>query len=146
MPSAGPATRSTRTPSSARWRAPPSDAGLLLSALAGPDPVAPIALDDDPRAFASLPARGLEGLRVAWSATTDGLPYEPEILDVLAAARERLAGSGARVAPLEPDLAGADEVFETFRALGMVPMAAEIEAHPGGFKETVATTSRAAWR
>jgi amidase len=114
-----------------------SDAGLLLSALAGPDPVAPAALDDDPRAFASLPARGLEGLRVAWSATTDGLPYEPEILDVLAAARERLAGSGVQVTPLEPDLEGADEVFETFRALGMVAMAAEIEAHPVGFKETV---------
>src|SRR3954467_12890568 len=97
---------------------PTSDAGLLLSALAGPDPGAPMALDDDPRAFASLPARGLEGLRIAWSATTDGLPYEPEILDVLAAARERLAGSGAGHEPLEPDPAGADAVFQTLRARG----------------------------
>jgi amidase len=114
-----------------------SDAGLLLSALAGPDAGVPMALDDDPRTFASLPGRALEGLRIAWSTTTDGLPYEPEIPSVLATARERLAGSGAHVTQLEPDLEGADEVFETFRALGMVPMAAEIEAHPDGFKETV---------
>ena len=114
-----------------------SDAGLLLAALAGGDAGAPIALDDDPRPFASLPARGVQDLRVAWSATTDGLPYEPEILDVLATARERLAGSGAQVTQLEPDLEGADEVFETFRALGMVPMAAQIEAHPDAFKATV---------
>jgi len=114
-----------------------ADAGLLLSVLAGHDSVAPMALDDDPRAFASLPARGLAGLRIAWSTTTAGLPYEPEVLSVLAGTRERLVGSGAQVTQLEPDLDGADEVFETFRALGMVPMAAEIEAHPDGFKETV---------
>ena len=114
-----------------------ADAGLLLSVLAGHDSVAPMALDDDPRAFASLPARGLEGLRIAWSTTTAGLPYEPEVLSVLAGTRERLVGSGAQLTQLEPDLDGADEVFETFRALGMVPMAAEIEAHPDGFKETV---------
>ena len=114
-----------------------ADAGLLLSVLAGHDSVAPMALDDDPRAFASLPARGLEGLRIAWSTTTAGLPYEPEVLSVLAGTRERLVGSGAQLTQLEPDLDGADQVFETFRALGMVPMAAEIEAHPDGFKETV---------
>ena len=114
-----------------------ADAGLLLSVLAGHDSVAPMALEDDPRAFASLPARGLEGLRIAWSTTTAGLPYEPEVLSVLAGTRERLVGSGAQLTQLEPDLDGADEVFETFRALGMVPMAAEIEAHPDGFKETV---------
>jgi amidase len=114
-----------------------SDAGLLLSVLAGPDAAAPISLTDDPRPFAALPARGLDGLRVAWSTTTAGLPYEPEILSVLAGVRERLRGAGADLADLEPDLDGADEVFETFRALGMVPMAAEIEAHPDAFKETV---------
>jgi amidase len=114
-----------------------ADAALLLSVLAGHDSVAPMALEADPRAFASLPARGLEGVRIAWSTTTGGLPYEPEVLSVLAGARERLAGSGAHITGLEPDLDGADEVFETFRALGMVPMAAEIEAHPDGFKETV---------
>ncbi len=113
------------------------DAGLLLSALAGYAPASPIALGDDPRTFAAIPALELGGVRIAWSATTGGLPYEPEILAVLAAARERLAGSGAVIAELEPDLEGADEVFETFRSLGMVPMAAEVEAHPDGFKATI---------
>jgi amidase len=67
----------------------------------------------------------------------DGLPIEPEVRAVHAAARERLAAAGAHVTDLEPDLAGADEVFETYRSLAMVAMADEVAAHPEGFKETV---------
>jgi amidase len=114
----------------------PRDAGLLLSVLAGYDARSPIALADDPAAFADVAARDLEGVRIAWSATA-GLPVDPEILAVLAAAREVLVARGAVIADVEPDLDGADEVFETFRALGMVPMAADIEAHPGLVKETI---------
>jgi amidase len=137
VPSGGPGDAFNPHPVLGPMARDATDAGLLLSVLAGYDAVAPIALADDPRGFAALPACGLEGLRVAWSATTAGLPYEPQILAVLATVRERLVGAGADVADLEPDLDGADEVFETFRALGMVAMAAEVEAHPDGFKETI---------
>ena len=116
----------------------PRDAGLLLSVIAGPDRRSPIALDDDPAPFADVRARALSGLRVAWSATADGLPVDPEILAALARARERLAGAGAEVVDREPDLSGADEVFETFRALGMVgALADEVDARPHLVKETV---------
>ncbi|MEA2179279.1 MAG: amidase, partial [Solirubrobacteraceae bacterium] len=115
----------------------PHDAGLLLSALAGYDACSPIALAEDPRTFADVPAVDLPGVRIAWSATADGVPVEPEVLAVLALARERLQSGGAVVTDLEPDLAGADEVFETFRALGMVSMAADVEAHPQLIKETI---------
>jgi amidase len=115
----------------------PRDAGLLLSALAGPDAISPIALDEDPAPFADVAARDLLGVRIAWSATAGGLPVEPEILDVLAAARARLHARGAEVVDVEPDLSGADEVFETFRALGMIALAGAVEAHPDLVKETV---------
>ena len=87
--------------------------------------------------FADVRARPLETLRIAWSATADGLPVQPEIREVLAGARERLSAGGAQIAGLEPDLRGADDVFETFRALGMVAMAADVEAQPGLVKETI---------
>jgi amidase len=115
----------------------PRDAGLLLSVLAGHDAVSPIALDEDPAPFATVAPRDLRGLRIAWSATAGGLPVQPEILEVLAAARARLHARGAEVADVEPDLSGADEVFETFRALGMVSLAATVDAHPDLVKETV---------
>jgi amidase len=115
----------------------PRDAGLLLSVLAGHDARSPIALDDDPAPFADVRPRGPAGLRIAWSATAGGVPVDPSILDVLAGARDRLRAAGAQVAEIEPDLTGADEVFETFRALGMVAMAGDVEAHPDLFKATI---------
>jgi amidase len=117
----------------------PRDAGLLLSVLAGYDARSPIALDEAPAAFADVRGRELSGLRVAWSATVGGLPVAPEVLAVLATARERLVAAGAQVTDCDPDLTGADEVFETFRALGMVAMAGDVEAHPDLVKETIRT-------
>ena len=113
------------------------DTGLLLSVLAGYDARSPIALADDPSGFADVPARELGNVRIAWSATADGVPVQREILDVLAGARGALAAQGATVTELEPDLSGADEVFETFRALGMVAMADAVEATPELVKETI---------
>ena len=125
LPVLGPIARSSR------------DAGLLLSVIAGYDAVSPIALAEDPAGFAAVEPRDLEGVRIAWSATVGGLPVQRDIRDVLAAARERLSAHGAVVVDLEPDLDGADEVFETFRALGMVAMSPAIEKTPDQFKATI---------
>lgn len=92
------------------------DAALLLAAISGPDPRAPLSLDDDPAPFASLAPRPLAGARIAWSETVDGLPIDPAVSAALAVVRERLEAAGAEVVPTEPDLSGADQVFETFRA------------------------------
>jgi amidase len=99
-----------------------ADTALLLAVLAGPDPRVPLALDGpapaltDPAQIAVLLTRDLRGLRVAWSPDL-GLPVEPEVLEVLAPAREVLAGLAGTVTDATPDLSGADEVFRTFRAL-----------------------------
>jgi amidase len=98
-----------------------ADTALLLAVLAGPDPRVPLALDqpppaiDNPAQIAALLDRDLGGLRIAWSPDL-GLPVEPDVLGVLAPAREVLAELGARVTDAAPDLSGADEVFRTFRA------------------------------
>jgi len=99
-----------------------ADAALLLAVQAGPDPRAALALDAPPPRLAEpgdvrrLLAQDLSGLRVAWSADL-GLPVEPAVRATLAPARTVLAGLGGQVSDATPDLAGADEVFRTWRAL-----------------------------
>ncbi len=100
------------------------DAGLLLAAMAGPDSRAPLALDE-------LAPLDLAGARVAWSATVDGLPIEPEVTAALTSARAALLDLGAEVEEVEPDLSGADEVFETFRSLSFLgELGAEVAERP----------------
>jgi amidase len=114
------------------------DAALLLAAIAGPDPRAPLALDEDPRQFAALLAGELDGVRIAWSETVDGLPVEPEVSAALAPARRRLAELGAEVEAVEPDLGGADQVFETYRSLEFFAgHGAEVRADPDLVKPEV---------
>jgi amidase len=113
-----------------------ADLALVLAAIAGPHPRDPLSLD----AFMApeLPAVGLRGVRVAWSGTVDGLPVEPAVTQALAPARQALVDGGAEVSDLEPDLEGADFVFETFRSLAFWHnFAAEARTHPELIKEEV---------
>jgi len=89
------------------------DAGLLLAALAGYDRRSPIALPDDPQAFAALEPSELRRVRIAWSRTVGGLPIEPEVTAVLETERARLVDLGCVVEDVEPDLRDADVCWET---------------------------------
>ncbi|MFT3864390.1 MAG: amidase [Solirubrobacterales bacterium] len=107
------------------------DAALLLAAISGPDPRAPLSLDQDPAPFASLAPRELTGARIAWSDTVDGLPIDPAVSAALAGARELLEAAGATIVPIEPDLSGADQTFETFRSFEFFSShGPEVREHP----------------
>jgi amidase len=107
------------------------DAALFLAAISGPDPRAPLSLDQDPAPFASLTPRELAGARIAWSETVDGLPIDPAVSAAMAEVRERIEAAGATVVPVEPDLSGADQVFETFRSFEFFSShGAEVREHP----------------
>ena len=99
-----------------------ADAALLLAVQSGPDPRATLALDAPPPKLAApgdvrrVLGQDLSGLRVAWSADL-GLPVDPAVRATLAPARQVLADLGGQVSDAAPDLAGADEVFRTWRAL-----------------------------
>ncbi len=114
-----------------------ADAALLLAVLAGPDPRVPLALDQPPPAVAepaqigALLDRDLDGLRIAWSPDL-GLPVEPDVVQVLAPAREVLTGLGGRVTDAAPDLSGADEVFRTFRAFAFATFRRDLLAQAPG--------------
>ena len=108
-----------------------ADTALLLAVLAGPDPRVPLALDlpspdiSDPAQIRALLDRDLKGIRIAWSRDL-GLPVEPDVLEVLAPARQVLAGLGCEVTDAEPDLSGADEVFRTLRAFAFATFRADL--------------------
>ena len=107
------------------------DSALLLAAISGPDPRAPLSLDEDPAPFGSLVPRDLAGARIAWSDTVDGLPIDPAVSAALARVRERVEAAGVEVVPVEPDLSGADRVFETFRSFEFFAShGAEVREHP----------------
>jgi amidase len=114
------------------------DTSLMLAAISGPDGRAPAAIDQDPLPFASIRPLPLRDVRVAWSESVDGLPVEPSVTAALAPARDALVGMGAMVEDVEPDLSGADRVFETFRALEFFEgHGADTERHPDLVKPEV---------
>ena len=108
-----------------------ADVALLLAAMAGPDPRDPLS---GTVARFELPVSleaDLRDRRVAWSASLGGLPVEADVLDALAPARRVVADLTAGVEADEPDLTGADMVFEHWRAYLMAAGLAELAAQEG---------------
>jgi len=94
-----------------------ADVALQLSVIAGPDPRAPLSLQEDAQRFAApLPER-LDGLRVAWAPDLGGrVAVDPALSSVLAGSARVFEELGATVEEACPDLSGADDVFGTLRA------------------------------
>src|SRR4051794_6250416 len=145
-----PGTRSASTGrSAARWRtspccsppppaptppAPPS----RPSARAGPAPRVPLSPAGPGPAFACIRPAVTGGLRIAYSPALGGLPVEPAVSAVTAAAAELLAGLGCAVIEAEPDLSGADAAFETLRAIAFErDLGTLLDEHPAELKDTV---------
>jgi amidase len=96
-----------------------ADVALTLSVLAGPDRRAPMAMAEPGATFAPpLPERDLRGLRVAFSPTLGGLPVDGDVLAVVEPHRQTFTDLGCVVEDADPGWDGADEAFETLRALG----------------------------
>ena len=95
------------------------DAALMLSVMAGPDRRDPLSIAIDGDTFLAPLERDFKGVRIAYSATLGGLPVEAEVRAATRRSVSRLEQLGAIVEEAEPDLSGADQAFETLRALSM---------------------------
>lgn len=93
------------------------DLALFLSVIAGPDPRSPIALSDPGAIFRRPLDRSFKGVRVAWFKDLGGIPFEPEIREVVNSQRKTFESLGCIVEEAEPDFTGTDEGFKTLRAL-----------------------------
>ena len=114
------------------------DAALMLSAIAGPDPRAPLAIRESGRAFALPLERDFKGATVAWSMDFGGLPVDHEVTSAIEAKRQVFDDLGMTVKPGQPDFTEADEVFKTLRAWSFIQGYGDLlETHRDQIKDTV---------
>jgi amidase len=92
------------------------DLALQLTAVAGPDPRAPISITEPGSVFAQPLEHSFKGVRLAWSRDLGGLPVDPRVTAVLEAQRCVFEDLGMIVEDAQPDFADADEVFKVLRA------------------------------
>jgi amidase len=111
--------------------------------MAGPDPRAPLSLDEPADALVLGADVDPRGARIAWSRNLGDLPVEPEVAVVLEDARAALEAMGCLVEDVEPDLTAADEAFEVLRAVGYAhAFGAMLEAHGDELKDTIVWNAR----
>jgi amidase len=113
------------------------DTALLLSAMAGPDPRAPLSLETPGEAFARPLEHDFRGVRIAWSRDLGGLPVDARVKSVIEASRSAFTDLGCEVEEAEPDWSGADEAFKTLRAWEFAQTFAEL---PGAARSLLKDT------
>ena len=114
------------------------DAALMLSVIAGPDPRAPISLPEPGATFRPPLERDVAGAAVAWSRDLGGLPVDPRVTAVVETGRAAIEGLGCRVEDAEPDVTGAAEVFQVWRAWYFeLCYGALLDEHRDAMKDTV---------
>jgi amidase len=114
------------------------DVALQLTAMAGPDPRAPLSIEQPASLFEQPLERDFAGVRVAWSPTLGGLPVDPRVTAVLESQRHVFSDLGCRVEEATPDLSGAEESFITLRAWSFaVGHAAHLREHRELLKDTI---------
>jgi amidase len=103
-----------------------SDTALMLAAIAGADPRAPLSYPVDTRMFArAVRAPRIKGVRVAWGGSLGITPVDDEVLEICHAATAVLRKLGARVDDAHPDFDGLHEIVAVSRGAGMVARHAE---------------------
>lgn len=116
------------------------DLALVMSVIAGPDPVDPDSYPEPGSVFVPPTRTDLRGLRVGWTPDLgrDDVPVEPAVLAVLDRAVERLVELGADVRAAGPDLRDAPEVFDVTRAAALAAAWGDVVGtRPAEFKEAV---------
>ncbi|MGX7678913.1 amidase [Jatrophihabitans sp. DSM 45814] len=115
------------------------DVALLLSAVAGPTDLSPIALQEPGETFATPLDRDLSDLRIAWSPDLGGtLAVDTEVRDIVAAQASVFESLGCVVEQACVDFSGADEVFRTLRGVQFeASFGALRDASPEAMKQSV---------
>ena len=114
------------------------DCAFLLSAMAGPDPRAPVSISEPGSIFNRSLKRDFRKVRVAWSRSLGGLPMDPRVPAVLDPQVKVFKELGCVVENAEPDFSGATEAFETQRAVSyLARFGGLLEKHRDKLKDDV---------
>jgi len=115
-----------------------ADLAFVLSALAGPDPRAPLSINEPGAYFARPLDRGFKGVRVAWFRDLGGVPFDPRVRTVVDAHRLTFQSLGCIVEEAEPDFAAAETAFRVLRAWNSANTYGQrLQEHPDAFKDTL---------
>ncbi|MFP6666424.1 MAG: amidase [Pirellulales bacterium] len=115
------------------------DAALVLSAIAGPDDRAPIAVREPGTLFSQPLDRDFNGVRVALSPDLGVLPVDPVVAAVVEQSRAAFESLACIVEDGAPDFTGADEAFRTWRAWrSQLRLGEQHQNNPGAIKPELA--------
>ena len=115
-----------------------ADLAFVLSTLAGPDPRAPLSINEPGELFARPLGRGFKGVRVAWFNDLGGVPFDARVRAVVDAHRKTFESLGCIVEQAEPDFAPTEISFRILRAWDSAnTYGARLREHPDAFKDTL---------
>ncbi len=115
-----------------------ADLAHTLSTIAGPDPRAPLSINEPGELFARPLDRSFKGVRVAWFVDLGGAPFDPRVRTVVDGHRKTFESLGCIVEQAEPDFAPAEIAFRVLRALASAnAYGARLHDHPDAFKDTL---------
>ena len=89
------------------------DSALFLNAVAGPDSRDSMRIREAPPDFLAEPAKGIEGMRVAWSPDLGYAPVDSEVLSVTQSAAALFQEFGCNVEESSPETGLPFEMLET---------------------------------
>jgi amidase len=111
---------------------------MLLSVMAGPDPRVPYSLSDPGAVFLQPLTRDFKACRVAWTPDLGRYPAQPQVVEVCEAALGDFEMLGCQVEHSEPDMSGADEVFQILRAWNFAAAHGDdLRSHRDRIKDTL---------
>ena len=114
------------------------DLALAFSAIAGPDPRAPLSINEPGELFARPLGRSFKGARIAWFRDLGGAPFDSRVRSVIDGHRKTFESLGCNVEQAEPDFTLAENAFRVLRAWNSANThGAQLREHPDAFKDTL---------
>ena len=113
------------------------DVALLLSVMAGPDPRAPISIDESGSVFRNNLVRNFQGTHIAWTPDLGQFAVENEITAVCEKALATFTEMGCQVEKDHPVVGDAMEAFQVLRAFQFGQLEKEYRDSPDLMKDTV---------
>ncbi len=116
------------------------DACLLMSVMAGHDPVDPLSIRESGAQFLQSLDRNFDGTRIAWGGDMGCMVVEPEILSICETSLGALRTLGCTIDTDRPDLHDAMQVFQVQRAMANVSKIPSLEALDSNWRSKVKDT------
>ena len=118
------------------------DAALLLSVMAGPDPRAPLSLNEPGTEFLHLQEHSCQDIKIALSPDLGYLPLDAEVRKQILEAARVFEDLGCRVEEAAPDLTGAEKTFLHLRSMSFAAAFGDLLERQESLKDSIQWNTR----